>query len=84
MWKNIVQRDSSHMTICRTHITYWMPNTTDIQAEEVIFIVFPLQKWLHESYAYIACLVSLIIQCVDAGFVSGKSYMYIVTPRGTR
>jgi len=35
---------------------------------------------LHESFAYIACLVSLVLQCVDAGFVGGRSFMYIVTP----
>jgi hypothetical protein len=66
------------------HITYWIPKATDTQAEYVILTAFPLQQCLHENFAYIACLVSLIIQCVDAGFVSGSSFLYIVTPHGTR
>jgi len=72
------------MTIWSMHIIYWIPKTTDTQAEYVIFIVFPLQKLLRESYAYIAYLVSLIIQCVDAGFFSGRNFMDIVTLHGTR
>jgi hypothetical protein len=61
------------MTIWRMHITYWIPKTTGTYVEHVIFIAFPLQQWLHGMFAYIACLVSLTIQCVDVGFVSGRS-----------
>ena len=84
MCKNVVQTDRSHVTIWRMRITYWIPKTTDTHSEYVIIIDFPLQHCFHESFAHIACLGSLIIQCVCAGFVSGRSSVCIVTRHGTR
>jgi len=50
------------MTIWQMGIAYWIAKATDIHAEYVILIVFPLQQWLLERtsvlrYTHIACLV---------------------------
>ena len=63
MWKHMEQPGRSAMTIWRTRITCWIIKVTDTNSEYVIFIVFPLQQWLHEGvwilrYTYIACLVN--------------------------
>jgi hypothetical protein len=62
MWKNMVEPDRPQMTIRRRCTACWIPKTTATHSECVIFIVFPLQQWLHEHtsvlcYTYIACLV---------------------------
>ena len=50
------------MTKWHTCIECWITKATGTHSEYVIFIAFPLQKWLHERasmlpYTYIACLV---------------------------
>ena len=60
--KNIVGPDRQQMTIWRMRIACWIPKATDTHSECVIFIVFPLEQWLHERasmlrHTYIACLV---------------------------
>ena len=62
MWKNIVERCRSQMTIWRMRIACWIPNAIKTHSQYVIYNDFPLQKWLHERasmlrYKYIACLV---------------------------
>ena len=42
MWKNIVQPDSSQMTIWHMYIACWIPKATDTNPEYVIRIAFPL------------------------------------------
>ena len=32
----------------RIRIAWWIPKATNTRSEYVIFIVFPLQQWLHE------------------------------------
>ena len=46
-------------------IACWIPKATNTHSQYVIFIVFPLQHWLHERssilrYTYIDCLVMFI------------------------
>jgi hypothetical protein len=48
MWKNIVERGVSLMTIWRMRILYWTPKATNTHSGCVILIAFPLQQWLHE------------------------------------
>ena len=48
MWKNVVDRGMTQMTIWRIHIAYWVPKATNTQSEYVIVIAFPPQKCLHE------------------------------------
>jgi len=43
------------------HITWWIPKATNTHSGCLIFIAFPLEKWLNERasvlrYTYIACL----------------------------
>jgi hypothetical protein len=60
MWKNIVERGRSQMTIWRIRIACWIPETTNTRSEYVILIVVPLQQWLYEhasKLCYIACLL---------------------------
>ena len=49
MWKNIVERDRSQMTIWRMRIAFWVPNATNTHSVCVTLIDCPLQQWLHES-----------------------------------
>jgi hypothetical protein len=63
MWKNIVQSEMPQMTIWRTRISWWVPQTTNAHLEYVILSAFLLQHWLHEHasmlcYTYIASFVS--------------------------
>ena len=61
MWENIVERGRPQMTIWRMRIACWIPISTNIHSQYVIFVDFPLQQWLHGHisifiYTYIACL----------------------------
>jgi len=63
MWKNIVERDRSQMTIWRMRKACWIPRATNAKSDCVILIAFPLQQWLHERasvlrYTHKACLVN--------------------------
>jgi hypothetical protein len=62
MWKNIVQRGRSQMTIWLMCIARSIPTATNTHSEYVILIAFPLQQWLHNRttllrYTYIAHIV---------------------------
>jgi hypothetical protein len=62
MWKNILEPDSSQMTIWVMRIACWIPKATDAHLQYVILNAIPMQQWLHESalklrLTYIACLV---------------------------
>jgi len=48
MWKNIVERDRSQMTIWRMRVACWMPNAKNTHSEYAILIDFPLQNRLQE------------------------------------
>ena len=48
MWKNIVKRDRSQMTIWLMCNGCWIPKATNINTGCVIHIAFPLQQWLQE------------------------------------
>jgi len=50
-------------------IACWMPKVSDTDSEDVIFVAFTLQQWLHERgsllpYTYIACLVAYETQLI--------------------
>jgi hypothetical protein len=51
MWKNMVERGRSKLTIWRMRIACWIPKATNTHSKYVILIAFPLQQWLHESAA---------------------------------
>jgi len=62
MWKDVVELDSSQMTVWCLHIACWITKATNTHSAYVILIAFPQQQWLHEHvsmlcYMYIACLV---------------------------
>jgi hypothetical protein len=62
MWKYSVKPDRPHMTIWRMRFACRMTKAADTHSKYVIFIAFPLQKWLHERasmlrYTCTACLV---------------------------
>jgi len=62
MSKNTVDPDRTQIKIWRMRIAFWIPKATNTHSEYVIFIVFPLQQWLHERasmlrYTSIACFV---------------------------
>jgi len=61
-FKDILEPDTSEVTIWRMRVACWISNTIDTHSEYVILIAFPLQQWLRESatllnYSYLACLV---------------------------
>jgi hypothetical protein len=80
MWKNIVERGRSQMTIWRTCNACWILKATNTQRVCVILIAFPLQHRLHVhasmlSYIYIACLV--IYKCISLVLlISVTSWFY--------
>jgi len=56
MWKNVVERGRSQMTIWRMRITCWMTKDTFTHSEYVIHVAFPLQQWLHERVPKLRCM----------------------------
>ena len=63
MWKNILERVSSNMTLWRMCIACCITKATNTYSEYVIIIAFPLQQRLHElasllRYTYMDCLVT--------------------------
>jgi hypothetical protein len=62
--KNIVERGRPQATLWCLRIAFWLSKATNTHSGYVIFIVFPLQQWLHERasllcYTYTVCLVYL-------------------------
>jgi hypothetical protein len=62
MWRSNVEPERPWMPVWCICISCWIYMATNTHSEYVIFIVFPLQQWLHEHalilcYMYIACLV---------------------------
>jgi len=55
MWKDFAEPDRPQMTIWRMRIACWVPNATNALSEYVIFIVLPLQQWLHECTSVLHC-----------------------------
>ena len=65
MWKNIVELDSSYMTIRHMRIIYWIPKATNTHSEYITLIAVRPQQVLRERasvlrYMYAACLVKCI------------------------
>jgi hypothetical protein len=63
MWKDIVGRGRSQMTIWRTRTAHWMPKATNTHSQYVLLISFLLQR-SHDRpsmlrYTYIDCLLFL-------------------------
>jgi len=61
MWKHILERGRSQMTIWRMNIACCIPRATNIHTDRVILIAFPQQQRLHERapvlrYTYVAFL----------------------------
>jgi hypothetical protein len=72
MWKNIVELDTSQMTMWRMGIVCRIPKGTNAHLEYAVLIAFALQQRLQERasvlhYMYIACLVSLLITVMKTG-----------------
>jgi hypothetical protein len=54
------------MTIWRMCIAYWIPKATKKNSEYIIFIVFPLQYYLHERasiFPYVH-IMPVLVCCV--------------------
>jgi hypothetical protein len=65
--KNVVEPNRPQVTIWRTRIACWIPETTNTYSEYIPLTVFPLQQWLHEgvsvlSYTYIAFLAPFTLE----------------------
>jgi len=48
MWKNIVERGRTQMTILHMCIACWIPKAANTHSQYVILIATPLQQWLQE------------------------------------
>jgi len=62
IWENMAEPDTPQLTIWRTRIAFWIPKTTNIYSEYVIFLAFSLQESPPEHasmlcYTYIEFLV---------------------------
>jgi len=74
MWKDIVERGRTQMTIRCMRIACLVTWATNTDSEYVISVTFPLQQWLHERasmlrYTFTACLVYLAL-CTTCGFLT--------------
>jgi hypothetical protein len=49
MWKNIIDRVRSQMTIWLMRLACWITKAANTHSEYIIPIAFPVQQWLHES-----------------------------------
>jgi len=63
VWKNIVERGRTQMTIWRMRIACWIPKATNTLSEVVILNDFLLEQCLYERvsmlrYPHIACLAT--------------------------
>ena len=56
--ENIVELDRPQMTLWRTRIACWIPESTNVQSEYVILTAFPLQQWLHERIRTLPVLLT--------------------------
>jgi len=74
------------MIIWRMCIAYSIPKATNTHSKYVIFIVIPLQQWLHERasvlhYTYIASILELhtheVLLCLFALFAK-YSFIYLM------
>jgi len=77
MWKNAVERKRIQMTTWRMRIACRIPTNTHSCC--VIFIAFPLQKWLHERawvlrYKYIGSLVIQLFPIISIIVPSNVMY----------
>jgi len=61
MWKNIVERNRSQVTISRMRITCWIPKATNSHSVCVILVTFTLQRWFLER----ACLLPSSVHCLS-------------------
>ena len=53
--KNVLELDRPEVIIRRMRIACGITTATNIHSDYVIFIVFPLQKWLHERASMLRC-----------------------------
>jgi BarA-like signal transduction histidine kinase len=51
----IVELDRPQMTIRHTRVASWVSKATNTHSEFTILIVFPFEKWLHESASMLGC-----------------------------
>jgi hypothetical protein len=56
MYKDTVERNGPQTTIWRVRIACWIPKATITDWVYLIFIVCPLQKWLHERASVLRCM----------------------------
>jgi hypothetical protein len=56
MWKDIVDRGSTQMTLRHIRIACWIPKATNTYLQYVIFIAFPLQQCLNERASMLRIL----------------------------
>jgi hypothetical protein len=59
MWKNVVERGRTQITLWCTRIACWIPKARDTRSHYVILIALPLQQWLHEHASMVryTCIV---------------------------
>jgi len=65
MWKNIVERGRSQMTIQRMRVACWIPNATNTHSEYVILIAFALRQWWHKRPSVLRICVTLFVHCLS-------------------
>ena len=64
VWKNTAEPGRPQMTTWCMRIACWIPKATNRQSENVMFIGFPPQQWLHEcAPVYVNCLSCMECIC---------------------
>ena len=80
MWKKMYSQ-TGHRWLLRMRIVLWIPKATNTHLKYVIFIVSPLQEWLHERammlrHTYIFCPVAKVTKCAYRRIKTGFYVTY--------
>ena len=74
MWKNIVEPNSSQMTMWHMCIVCWIPKATNTHSDYITHAAFSLQQWLDKCTLALCCLY---IACVaDYHYLKCRNLTY--------
>jgi hypothetical protein len=80
MWKNIVEPDTSQMTMWQTRIACWKTKATDSHSEYVIYIAFHCNNgYATRLYVTVLRTLPVLSLCFDRQLIM---FDFILSPNG--